>query len=301
MDIEEISGTVMKELLMFTAWEIDRPELFGQLHIVLLAAVVLAATFCAVEIKDMAYSRRIRILAVCGWILAVMEIYKQLFLYYVVNNGVYDWWYFPFQLCSVPMYLCILLPLSGQVHISLQSGSDIPARDSLRQETAGPSPGSLQSVFLTFMGGFTFISTAAALLYPQDFLRIYVTLTLHGFIWHGILLFISLTVFLSGMADLSPGGFVRSAALFLILCAVAVCINIAAEPAMSSAYSSGLIRNPYAAMFYLNPYHISPQPVVSTIQKSAGIPMGLALYIAAIAAASWLTDSVFRKLTACEK
>ena len=286
----------MKELLMSTAWEIDKPELFGWLHIVLLAAVVLAATFCAVKIKCIPYLRRIRVLTICGWVLAAAEIYKQLFLYYVVNNGVYDWWYFPFQLCSVPMYLCILLPLAGKVHISLRSGSDMPARDLLRPENAESSPGSLQSVFLTFMGCFTFISTAAALLYPQDFLRIYVTLTLHGFIWHGILLFISLTVFLSGMADLSQGGFVRSAVLFLILCAVAVCINIAAEPAMTAAYSAGLIRNPYAAMFYLNPYHISPQPVVSTIQKSAGIPVGLALYIAAITAAARIIDSVFLKL-----
>ena len=276
-----IPGPAMKELLMLTAWEIDKPELFGRLHIVLLAAAVLPAVYGAVRIKNSAYTRRIRILTICGWILVVTEIYKQLFFYYVVNNGVYDWWYFPFQLCSVPMYLCILLPIAGRVHFSQQA------------ESNGSAAGSLQSVFLTFMGGFTFISTSAALIYPQDFLRIYVTLTLHGFIWHGLLLFISLTVFLSGMADLSPKGFARSAALFLILCAAAVCINVAAEPAMSSAYSDGLIRNPYAAMFYLNPLHISPQPVVSAIQKSAGIPVGLALYIAAIAAAAWLTDHAF--------
>lgn len=53
----------------------------------------------------------IQILWICGLILAVSEIYKQLFLYEVINQKHYDWWYFPFQLCSTPMYLCLLLPV----------------------------------------------------------------------------------------------------------------------------------------------------------------------------------------------
>mgnify|MGYP007130416603 CR=1 FL=1 len=31
------------------------------------------------------------------------------------NNHTYDWWYFPFQLCSVPMYLGLLLPAANSV------------------------------------------------------------------------------------------------------------------------------------------------------------------------------------------
>jgi hypothetical protein len=49
-------------------------------------------------------------------------------------------------------------------------------------------------------------------------------------------------------------------------------------------------------MFYLNPYHLSPQPFIGTIQKSAGIPLGLALYIIVIIAVSGLTGFVFRRL-----
>lgn len=45
------------------------------------------------------------IMNLCGIILAFGELYKQLFLYVIVNHGKYDWWYFPFQLCSTPMYL----------------------------------------------------------------------------------------------------------------------------------------------------------------------------------------------------
>ena len=264
-----MSGMI-RSILENTAWTMKAPGMFGALHLALLALSAAFAVSGASQAKRLNNEGRIKLLAACGWLLAVFEVYKQLFLFHIVNGGVYDWWYFPFQLCSVPMYLCILLPL-------------IPERSALR------------SAMLTFMAGFTFISAAAALIYPQDFLRSYVTLTAHGFIWHAVLLFISLTIGLSGMADLSGRGIRRSVMLFLVLCAAAVSINIYAEPLMQSANASGALAESYAAMFYLNPYHISPQPVVGAIQKSAGIPAGLALYIAALAAASIIADILFRR------
>ena len=273
----------IRSFLGSTAWRMEAPKMFGALHLVLLAAAICFAVLGAVWAKRLDDAGRVKLLAACGWILAVMEIYKQLFLFYVVNNGVYDWWYFPFQLCSVPMYLCILLPFLAKA-----AGSDMTVDDAgikLKRYSA----------CLTFMVGFTFVSATAALIYPQDFLRSYVTLTLHGFIWHGLLLFISLTISLSGMAELSWHGIGRSVLLFLVFCLLAVGINAFAEPRMAAAYSAGLLRNQYAAMFYLNPYHISPQLLVGTIQKSAGIPVGLALYIAVIVSVSTATDLVFRK------
>jgi uncharacterized membrane protein YwaF len=254
----------------------DPPPVFGTFHIAAVLAAVIVAIAGALCAKRLSSSGRVRFLAVCGWVLAVMEIYKQLFLYCVVNGGTYDWWYFPFQLCSVPVYLCILLPF-------LCRGAD-----GVRSSAAGP-------VF-TFLAVYTFTGAAAALIIPEDYLRSYVTLTLHGFIWHGILLMISLTILLSRMADLSRRGFARATVLFLVMCAAAVCINIAVEPLMAASYAEGLISHSYAAMFYLNPYHLSPQPLVDIIQKSAGIPLGLALYVISIIAVSGLLCLLFRRL-----
>ena len=248
-------------ILEITAWRMETPQMFGALHLALLSAAVCLPVFGVMRAKRLSSDRCVRLLTVCGWVLVILELYKQLFLFFVVHNGVYDWWYFPFQLCSVPMYLCILLPLI------------------VRSEL-------LKSAVLNFLASFTFVSAVAALVYPEDFLRSYVTLTLHGFIWHGILLFISLTSALTGIAALTKQGFARSVVLFISLCFVAVFINIYAEPAMAAAHSAGLLSDQYAAMFYLNPYHLSPQLLIGTIQKSAGIPAGLALYIAVIIAVS---------------
>ena len=260
-----MESLVISDILNKTAWRMEDPALFGSFHIAASLAAVLAALaaarLLARPVKGAADPERAltRILCAAGWLLAVLEIYKQLFLYYVVNGGAYDWWFFPFQLCSVPMYLCILLPFVR---------------------------GRLRSAFLTFMSGYTFISAAAALIYPEDFLRMYLSLTIHGFVWHGLLLFISLLIIFTGSADVSARGLLRAAALFAALCAAAVLINIAVEPFMPGIRAANpAVTHSWSAMFYLNPFHISPQPLVGSIQKTAGIPAGLALYAIAIACA----------------
>lgn len=258
------------DILNMTAWRMETPQLFGSFHIIasLLAAAlaVLLAVFFARRAKSEA--RVIRILAVTGWIMIILEVYKQLFLYHVVNGGAYDFWFFPFQLCSVPMYLCIILP-------------------ALRAKA--------RAAAMTFMGGYTFVSAAATLVFPEDILRPYIALTAHGFIWHGLLLFISLLVFFTGSFDADICGLRGAALLFAVLCVIAIGINTAVEPVMPAIRAAHPgVAHDWAAMFYLNPFHISPQPVISSIQKTAGIPAGLVLYMLATASVSSMVIKLFK-------
>jgi len=265
-----VMKSMITGILDMTAWRIEAPQLFGSFHIIAallsVAAAVIASVFFSRRIRNEKDVRRI--LAVTGWLLLFLEVYKQFFLYYIVNKGAFDFWFFPFQLCSVPMYLCLLLPL-------FKSDSRV--------------------TLMTFMSGYTFVSAAAALIYPEDMLRPYIALTIHGFIWHGLLLFISLLIILTGCTDASLKGLRRAAALFAILSIIALIINIAAEavmPAIRDAHPS--VSHDWAAMFYLNPFHISPQPVISTIQKTAGIPAGLVLYMLAVMTAGSMFIKLFK-------
>ena len=245
------------------AWTIDTPQMFGELHLFLAVLYIGAAILLTRYAVRLSYKQRIKIFSYAGWVLLASEVFKQIFVYQVVCGGVYNFWYIPFQLCSVPMYLCILLP-----HLS--------ERD--------------QKTVLTFMLGYTFVSATATFIFPEDILRPYIVLTLHGFDWHAILLFISLTIGLSGMADTSFKGFMRASYLFLILCAVAVGINIGTEMYCSA---SGCGTHGYANMFYLSPYHTSNQPIVTSVEDSLGRVPAMILYIAAVIAASGLINYVF--------
>ena len=49
-------------------------------------------------------------LLAAGLLLLCAELWKQYVLTFRIGGGAYQWWYFPFQLCSLPMYLCLLIP-----------------------------------------------------------------------------------------------------------------------------------------------------------------------------------------------
>ena len=119
-------------------------SLFGGFHIILtivsVLAAVMAAWFAARFVPGSASSggvvagvdpknskRRLdMILLLTGMLLAMLETFKQIYLYFSSGSSAYDWWYFPFQLCSVPMYLCALVPfvtdIYGWLYIRQRSG-----------------------------------------------------------------------------------------------------------------------------------------------------------------------------------
>jgi uncharacterized membrane protein YwaF len=260
------------DILNLSAWRMEAPQLFSGFHIIasLLAAAlaVLGAIFFA---RRAVMEKNVRkTLVLSGWLLLILEVYKQYFLYYIVNGGAFDFWFFPFQLCSMPMYLCMLLPF-------------------LKDES--------RVTLMTFMGGYIFISATATLIYPEDILRPYISLTVHGFIWHGLLLFISLLIIFTGCTDAGPRGLRGSAVLFVIQCIIALNINIVAEPVMPAIRAAHpSVTHDWAAMFYLNPFHVSPQPVICAIQETAGIPAGLIVYVIAIAAVSSMVVVLSKKI-----
>ena len=118
----------LESILHMTAWPMTPPAPYSAFHILLTIfgtglAVLLARILSKkgpreyaslshnrTQTKTAPESYLRRVLFFCGVILALMELYKQAFLYFIEFDGRYDWWYFPFQLCSIPMYLCLAVP-----------------------------------------------------------------------------------------------------------------------------------------------------------------------------------------------
>lgn len=196
-----------------------------------------------------------RVLFGCGLLLLAGELYKQLFLYFFINGQSYDWWYFPFQLCSLPMYLCLMQRFLPN--------------------------GRVRQAVCTFMRDFNLVGGLAALAVPEGFRHIHWTLTLHGYCWHIMLIFIGLFLWATGSADDSWKGYLRTLPLFAAFCLIATAINLLAP------------GRGQADMFYISPYHPSTQPVIHELALIIGtIPASL-IYLAAIAAAAAAVHAAF--------
>lgn len=201
----------------------------------------------------------VRTLFLCGLFLAVSEAYKQLFLYYAINQRSYDWWFFPFQLCSLPMYFCLMLPL-------------------LKSKAA-------RATACTFMQDFNLLGGIAALLVPEGFTGIHWTLTLHGYAWHAMLIFIGIYIWRTGLSDLSDKGYLKTLPVFLTCCLAATLINILAP------------GHGRADMFYISPYYPNTQAVFHEIALAIGIHPANFLYLSAICLGGYIIHRVFNLLS----
>ena len=216
------------------------------------------AAFAAWKLRTRSEAFRLHLLFACGVFLAFSEVYKQLFLYYIENNRHYDWWYFPFQLCSLPMYLCLLLPFV---------------------------PHKYQRIFCTFMYNYNLLGAVMVFVDPSGLMHPYWTLTLHGFIWHILLIFIGLLIAFSRMVLPTAKGFWQSTAVFAVGCVIATIINVTSHP-----YGN-------ADMFYITPYYATTQIVYSQIAAKFGIFAGNAVYVLSIILGAWLLHLVYEILS----
>ena len=236
------------------------PQMFGPFHIAAAlgggALAVILAKIVSRRPADTLY----RVLFVCGIVMACSEIWKQVFYYRVVYHA-FNWWYFPFQLCSVPMYLCLALP-------------------ALKERG--------RAAVCTFLWGFTFLGAAAALIYPQDMLRPYAALTAHAFGWHLLLVFISFLCFFGGLAGRRGRDFGATVVLFFALALGATVVNVIGE-------RLGTIPGTYPNMFYISPYHLSDQPGFRGASEAIGIVPSLAVYLGCIVGIAGVLQLIYMK------
>ena len=170
----------------------EAPSPYSAFHLGLTAAGILTAFLLARRLSRT--QRPVKLLFICGLLLALSEVYKQLFLYYIVNGGHYDWWYFPFQLCSVPMYLCLLLPL-------LQTAWH----------------GRIARAFYTFLQDYGLLGGVMALAEPSGLM-------------HFVLIFRGLFCAMRGLGGKSRRRFLASLPLFLLCCVIATAVNVLSHP-----------------------------------------------------------------------
>ena len=137
---------------------------------------------------------------------------------------------------------------------------------------------------------FNLLGGLMALLVPDGLMHPYITLTLHAFVWHFLLLFVGFFIGFSRHGDTSLSGFIKTLPILLICIGAATLLNVL-------FHSYGDIN-----MFYISPYKITTQPVFSQIMKRTGIWIGNLFYITAMCITAFLIHRMFATIRrSCEK
>ena len=238
-----------------TAWKMTPPPAYGAFHLSFTFIGIAVCILLAYFLRGLSEKGHKTVLFCAGIFLIITEIYKQLFYYFYMSNpeGInqYDWWIFPFQLCSVPMYLCIIA-------VFLKPG---PVRDGI----------------YGFMTTYNLLGGIMAFIEPSGITHKYWTLTLHAYLWHMTLIFIGFYLIASGHFAKTKKNFLYATATFLVLCVVAFCINLIFWDA-----SNGSIN-----MFFVGPRN-SSLAIFKDIAKNFGWYVSTVLYIPTVVLGAFL-------------
>ena len=194
-----------------------------------------------------------------GILMLCSEVWKQFTLTFVIGGGRYNWWYFPFQLCSIPMYILLAYPW-------------------LRRSNT-------RRTLLTFLmcycllGGVAVFADTSGLHYP---LR---ALTIHSYLWHILLIILGVTAGITYLRLLRANKkkalfsrslktafplrpFLYSSLLYLACCLIAELLNLSLD-------RFGTIN-----MFYINPDYQMQQVVFRDLLPILGNTGVILFYIA---------------------
>ena len=196
----------------------------------------------------------------CGLVMAVSEIWKQWCLTFLLGQGHYNWWHFPFQLCSIPMYICLMFPW---IHSE-----------------------KLQKIMLVFLMDYGLLGGIFAFFDTSGMHYSYFPLTIHSFTWHILLIILGLVAGFSQLSEYSLRGYFHGTLLYLACCLIATGFNVA-------LHSLGNIN-----LFYISPYLPMNQKVFRDIADYTGDAAGIFLYILASVAGAFCFHLLWRTISA---
>lgn len=253
-------------LLKFLQYEVTEPKSFGIYHILCLLTVVTVTVLLCVKCKDVS-DKTLRKMLVCAWLILVFtEVYKQFVFSFTVSGEEisfdYLWYSFPFQFCSMPLYV---FPLAAFL-----------------------KDGKLREGVMSFISTYLLFAGLAVMIYPGDVYMYMLGINLQTMIHHGVQVIFGVLLLVYNRRKRGFVRFLGGMAVFAVCVATALVINISAYHILTAHAMDDTFN-----MFFISPYFDCSLPVLSMIQPQVAYPVFLLVYILGFSFAALLVKLIF--------
>ena len=247
-----------QSVLAFLDSSMETPLSFGLFHLVWLALTFLALIPLLRFPKQQSDTHIRRVVLFTALTVIVLEIYKQINYSFSYENGIvfdYQWYAFPFQFCSTPMYIGLLAGLTkkGKVHESL----------------------------CAYLATYAMFAGLAVMIYPNDVFVETIGINIQTMICHGSMITIAIYLFATGHVKLQHKTILKAMPVFAVTVGMAAIMN-------EIAYQVGLLETETFNMFYISPYCDPHLLIYADVQKVVPFPWSLVIYIVGFTAAAYL-------------
>lgn len=235
----------------------DTPQLYGVFHLLwLIGSFGAAVAFTMWHRRHPAASQR-KVILITSITVIIFEIYKQINYSFSYTDGItfdYQWYAFPMQFCSTPMYVGLLAGLTKK--------------------------GKLHNALCAYMATFSLFAGMAVMFYPGDVFTQTIGINIQTMVCHGSMIFLGVYLLATGYVRLEHKTVLKAVPVFSFFVILAMILN-------EIAYQSGLLETEEFNMFFISPYCAPHLPVYSLVQGVVPFPWCLLIYIAGFTLAAY--------------
>ena len=238
--------------------DMPTPGLYGWFHLLWRGITVGTAVALCLWHKKKPADREWKITLAVAITVIVLEVYKQINYSFSYGDGIsfyYQWYAFPFQFCSTPMYVGLLAGLLKK--------------------------GKVADALYAYLATFSVFAGVCVMIYPGDVFVDTIGINIQTMICHGSMIVVGVYLLYTGRVKLEHKTVLKGAAVYAVCVTMAVVMN-------EIAYVSGLLEEHTFNMFFISPHCDPSLPVYSLVQGVVPFPWCLVIYIAAFTLASWI-------------
>lgn len=246
-----------EKLLRFFDLKMEVPKSYGWFHLMFVAFVIIA-TFLLCKFTSKKVKTVNKVILFSTLIVIALEIYKQVNFSFAYEEGIkfdYQWYSFPWQFCSMPMYVGLLAGI-------------------LRR-------GKVYDCLCAFLATYSVFAGVCVMVYPEQVFISTVGINIQSMICHGAMIVIGVYLFYSGHVKIRHTTILKALPVFAIALLMAVVMN-------EIAYQSGLLETETFNMFFVSPYCEPSLPVYSLVQGAVPYPFCLFIYIIGFSLAAYI-------------
>ena len=232
--------------------EMETPVSYGWYHFIWIILVILMIMLLY-KTKDKYNEKQLKLtLGIYSITALILETLKQLiwsFNYDQVTKIItwdYEWYSFPFQLCTTPIYVCLIC-------FFLKNNK-------------------IRKSLLSYIAFITILGSLATIAYPESCFTSDILVNIHTMWLHCGSLVVSIYLIMTNEVELNIKNLIKSIEVFIIFIIIAQTLNI-------TIYNSNILNEETFNMFYISPYFISSLPIFDIIQKALPYPLFLLVYI----------------------
>lgn len=246
---------VLESVIKFLQFEMTEPNLYGWFHVLSLVITVLL-TYILCKKK---YNTK-KTLLVMSIIMIILEVYKQLSFSFNDNTWYYQWYAFPFQFCSTPMYIALIASLTKNKK--------------------------LEKNLYCFLATYGMIAGLSVMLYPASVFIEETLINIQTMVHHGFMVVMGVFIIINEKLKPNLKTITDGLKVFITLVLIALITNII-------TYYIGIDGG--LRLFYISPFHISELPVFNIIQENVPYIVFLMSYIFAFTVGGYILLIIVNK------